>query len=159
MRPALLKWMVIMAALASLETLARAAPVPKDAKAIEACIATATPSRRDACIGIVANPCLDADTGTTAGMNGCLDREYVIWDAWLNRDYALYRNKLAEDGKALLKEVEQLFIALKDKRCAFDYAVNGGGTMYSTTNAQCRMDETARQWIWVRAHLDEMNGN
>lgn len=135
---------------------ALAAPASRDVQALEACIATAEPGQRDTCIGTVANPCLDADTNTTAGMNACLGREYAVWDAWLNRDYTAYLAQLDPDGKALLKEVELLFIALKDKRCAFDYALNGGGTLHSTTAANCRMTETAHQWIWVKAHLDEI---
>ena len=45
-------------------------------------------------------------------------------------------------------------VNLKDKRCGFDRAVMGGGSVYTITAAECAMQEAARQWLWISERLN-----
>jgi uncharacterized protein YecT (DUF1311 family) len=134
------------------------APTPADIKVIEGCLTKAATAKtsREACIGRVTDPCLDK-ADNTADQLACSDREFLVWDARLNRDYAKLISKLEPDAKAALREIEKLFIAMKAKKCEFDYVANGGGTMWSVTGAQCATEETARQSLWLADKIDMLS--
>ena len=142
------------AALLPAPSLAAEAPAPADAKVIDACLASAKASAgRAACIGRVSSPCLE-DAGTTAAMIACADRENRVWDARLNRDYPKLMALLPDEAKTLLRDIERAFVTAKSQRCGFDYVANGGGTMWSVSDAECEAEATARQWLWIADKID-----
>ncbi len=134
------------------------APRPADVKVIEGCLAKAATAKtsQEACIGRVYDPCL-GHADSTADQTACADREFVVWDARLNRDYVKLMSLLQPDAKAALRDIEKLFIATKSKKCEFDYIANGGGTLWSVTGAECAVTETAKQALWLADKIDMLS--
>lgn len=46
------------------------------------------------CIGLIADPCVDAPDATTASLVACHKREQVIWDGYLNQWYGKAQDNL-----------------------------------------------------------------
>jgi uncharacterized protein YecT (DUF1311 family) len=148
---------VLVLACATGAASAAEAPAPADVKVIENCLAKATTDKtsQEACIGRVSDLCRDAET--TADQIACTDREFVVWDARLNRDYVKLMALLEPDAKTALRDIEKLFIQTKSKKCEFDYIANGGGTMWSVTGAECTATETAKQALWLAEKIDMLS--
>ena len=110
----------------------------------------AAPRRAESCIGIVSAPCLQEEGHqSTAAMVDCYGREGIAWDDRLN---AAYKKALKSgDGGDVaegFRNVQRTWIAFRDAACAQPWTVYKG-TMANPMGAQCRMDLTARQAIWL----------
>lgn len=149
---------ILLAVLAAGPVRAADAPQAADVRAIEACVADAAKTHKppETCVGRVYGACVERES-TTAAMNACVDREFLVWDTRLNRAYDKLMGLLEPDAKPLLREIERLFISAKDKKCQFDYVANGGGTMWSTTGSECAAAETARQSLWLADKIDMLS--
>ncbi|MEO0486091.1 MAG: lysozyme inhibitor LprI family protein [Pseudomonadota bacterium] len=133
--------------------------------ATEACLAQAT-SLDDqlTCAGTSANACMEATPGgySTVGMGGCLDREYLWWDARLNASYqeALTAAKAVDadalpgprglpHAEASLRAMQRAWLPYRDALCAFEASKWGGGTGGGPAAIGCLLHETARQTLII----------
>lgn len=133
-------------------------PSAKDAAAIQSCL-KAKPQAQFNCVGVVADPCLERDdTKSTADKNACIDRELAVWDDILNETFRRLRDKLDEQQKTKLRDMQRAWIVSKEKTCAFywDYFQ---GTMASPMGSYCVNSETARRALFLRAFLEDAEDN
>jgi uncharacterized protein YecT (DUF1311 family) len=118
------------------------------------------------CIGIVADACLETDTGGTIGMMVCYSRESEVWDARLN---ASYREKTAASSKKVddltkapdeaeakhLRGVQTAWIPWRDATCEVLYA--NGAPLYGEDakieGVYCDMVLTARQALSLEGKM------
>jgi uncharacterized protein YecT (DUF1311 family) len=147
--------MVVAAGIGLLPAAAQTSrPTVKDTRAIEDCLKS-KPDAQERCIGIVSNPCLDLDaTKSTADQNACVDRERVVWDDILNETFRRLRDKLDDQQKAKLRDMQRAWITFRDTTCAFywDYFQ---GTMASPMSASCANKETARRALFLLGFLED----
>jgi uncharacterized protein YecT (DUF1311 family) len=147
-------------------------PPAFDAAPVDACLAenTGEDARPESCIGLAANACMEEPGGySTVGMGYCLTQELDHWDGLLNAAYAEVMAsareadaELAELGSAAekqepaLREMQRRWIAYRDAACVYERTLWGGGTGGSTGAAQCLLDLTARQALWLRGYQRQM---
>ena len=131
-----------------------------DAKAWMAAKA-AHPDKPDAasCIGVVSTPCLAAPSnGSTVAMADCLRRETAIWDERLNAAYKSWTSKCdSPDICEARRKVERAWLAYRDARCTLPHVEAQGGTIAIIEDADCLLDATARQAIWIEQHIGDTN--
>ena len=114
------------------------------------------------CVGTISRACMGEEEGgeTTRGMSTCLHSETVVWDEFLNREYALSMNwaKTAdEDDKPIfpefanraksLRDAQRAWIAFRDAECGFEYAIWGAGSMRHISGADCLLQMTADRTV------------
>jgi uncharacterized protein YecT (DUF1311 family) len=128
----------------------------EDSYAIQDCIKTKESNNEGAerCIGIVANPCLDAPEGqSTAGQAGCYRREQLVWDDILNETYRRLQESFTGKLKTQLRDVQRAWIESRKLQCGF-YADVIQGTLAIPTGASCFNTETARRAIYLLSILN-----
>ncbi len=127
-----------------------------DAKASMAAKA-ANPSKPDAasCIGVVSTPCLAVPTNvSTMAMADCLRRETAIWDECLNAAYKSWTSKCdSPDICEARRKLERAWLAYRDARCTLPHVEAQGGTIAIIEDADCLLDATARQAIWIEQRI------
>jgi len=155
---------VVASALAAAPACAESAkpdkPSPRDSAAIQSCIKSARggPQQRERCVGTIADPCAKRPGAeSTAGQVACADRELAVWDDILNESYRRLRDKLDEDQKVKLRDMQRAWIESRDRTCAFywDYFQ---GTMASPMTAFCSNRETARRALFLLGFLADAEG-
>ena len=130
----------------------------RDVAVIQSCLKS-KPQAQDSCIGIIADPCLEKDeTRSTADKNACTDRELAVWDDMLNDTFRRLRDKLDDQQKTKLRDMQRAWIAYKEKTCAFywDYYQ---GTMASPMSSYCVTKETARRALFLGGFLEDAESN
>jgi uncharacterized protein YecT (DUF1311 family) len=122
-------------------------------------------SAAESCIGIVADPCMQTDEGSsTYGMQGCIERELEVWDARLN---AAYKDAISSssdnglDAKANevviqnYRAVQRAWIPWRDATC--DVLHSDGIPIYGSQSkvdgAYCSMRLTAQQALRLEGAL------
>jgi uncharacterized protein YecT (DUF1311 family) len=126
-------------------------PSERDAAAVRACIKAANGDRRqqDACIGIIAAPCAEADdAASTADQVGCAVRELAVWDDLLNESFRRLRDTLDAKQRIKLRDMQRAWMETRDRMCAFYWDVFQG-TMAAPMTAFCRNRETARRALFL----------
>jgi uncharacterized protein YecT (DUF1311 family) len=132
-----------------------------------ACLNNAAASRPSAkidCVGASANACMAAtpDGSTTYGMGGCLDRELSFWDAMLNHNYQILRDKAratdaemrrigasVTDLEQTLRDMQRTWIAWRDATCDFERGQWGGGTGGGPATYACLLRLTGQQALYL----------
>jgi uncharacterized protein YecT (DUF1311 family) len=111
------------------------------------------------CIGLIADPCIDAPDATTASLVACHKREQVIWDDYLNKWYGEAQDKLTEDAAAgvALKTAQRSWIAYRDAKCAYWAKRYAGGTIVPVLVGDCERVETGRRALELRAIVDDLD--
>lgn len=124
------------------------------------------------CVGMAADECMGATSAgnSTVGMGACLGAELEFWDGELNAVYRALRQaearldaEVAEAGLEVapvepeLQEMQRAWIAYRDALCIYEYAKWQGGTGGGPAESSCRLHETARQALVLKARLDEMD--
>ena len=135
-------------------------PDPRNAAAVQNCLKAAKdkPQGGEACIGVVADPCLESDDArSTADMVKCSSREHAVWDAMLNRAYGRLRETLEPAQVTKLRDMQRAWIASRDKTCAFYWDFHQG-TMAVPMAAYCNLRETARRALFLRQFLGDDDG-
>jgi uncharacterized protein YecT (DUF1311 family) len=131
-------------------------PNPADVKTIDACLADAAKAKSDpdVCIGRVWNDCLGA-AQTTLAQRECSAREFLVWDAALNRDY-MQLEAFIIDGtaKQALRDAERAYAIAKLKKCTFERLAHKDDPASLVAASRCDVRETARQDLWL---LDQIN--
>ena len=135
-------------------------PNPRDSAAIQSCIKSARggPQQQERCVGTIADPCAKRPGAeSTTGQVACADRELAVWDDILNESYRRLRDKLDEDQKVKLRDMQRAWIESRDRTCAFywDYFQ---GTMASPMTAFCSNRETARRALFLLGFLADAEG-
>jgi len=72
--------------------------------------------------------CMDKSGGVTLNMNECINEEFKIQDARLNKAYKEIISELSPARKKQLQEAQRAWIKYRDANCAF-YADPDGGTV------------------------------
>jgi uncharacterized protein YecT (DUF1311 family) len=150
----------VAAAAARAESAKPDKPNPRDSAAIQSCIKSARggPQQQERCIGIIADPCAKRPGAeSTAGQVACADRELAVWDDILNESFRRLRDKLDDDQKVKLRDMQRAWIDSRDRTCAFywDYFQ---GTMASPMTAFCSNRETARRALFLLGFLADAEG-
>ena len=149
---------MILAAAASAASAQVKHPAADASKAIQDCIKTAAPAgtstdKAESCIGIVSTPCLSDDkTRSTADENACIDREQKVWDDILNETFRRLRDKLDDNQKEKLRDMQRAWIVSREKTCTF-YWDFFQGTMASPMSASCVNMETGRRALFLLGFL------
>ncbi|WP_378944004.1 lysozyme inhibitor LprI family protein [Paracoccus sp. R86501] len=139
-----------------------------DGVLVDACLTERTDAPLS-CAGKAADACIETDGGySTVGMNYCTARELDRWDGLLNGAYAklMAQSKAMDDEMAdlgsaapkqapLLQQMQRDWIAFRDAACSYEGSRWGGGTGAGPAGTRCMMIQTARQYIWLNAYLDE----
>ena len=119
------------------------------------------------CIGMGAAHCIQTEAGSsTVGLGYCFSEEFEQWDARLNRVYqALLVDQVQRDNdirdfnenlavaEERLRQMQRAWITYRDAACDWEYAQWGGGTGAGPASAQCMMELTARQTLFLEARL------
>src|SRR5262245_20760522 len=152
--------LVLAPAAARAESAKSEKPNPRDSAAVQSCIksARAGSQQQERCIGIIADPCAKRPGAeSTAGQVACADRELAVWDDILNETFRRLRDKLDEDQKVKLRDMQRAWIDSRDRTCAFywDYFQ---GTMASPMTAFCSNRETARRALFLLGFLADAEG-
>jgi uncharacterized protein YecT (DUF1311 family) len=106
------------------------------------------------CVGVVSTPCLQSADGSasTGNMAECVTREYRVWDEHLNAAYKQWTQSCSsgKDDKACAarRNFERGWIAYRDALCGLPDTQHGG-SFSSVEFADCMLNETARQAIWL----------
>ena len=136
-------------------------PDANDVKAIDACLANAAATKADpsSCIGHVSDSCIEK-ASTTPAVEECSNREALVWDAALNRDYAQLTKLLVEDGaKQALRDAERGFAVAKLTKCTFERIPHRNSPKAVAAAAQCAVRATARQDFWLIDQINAFKGN
>jgi uncharacterized protein YecT (DUF1311 family) len=132
-------------------------PGARDSAKVQSCIKSARggPQRQERCIGIIADPCLNRPQAqSTAGQVACADRELAVWDDILNETFRRLNDKLDEEQKIRLRDMQRAWIESRDRTCAF-YWDFYQGTMAHPMRAFCANRETARRAMFLLRFLVE----
>ncbi len=127
---------------------------------VEECLAIEAKAERDgtACVGRLADACLEKPEGlSTRGQVECIDRELVLWDKILNREYLMLRAALDDEQKVKLKEAQRTWIRLRDQDCYLPH-VFYRGTMAQPIGAYCSMKRTAQRALFLRKWRENKGG-
>jgi uncharacterized protein YecT (DUF1311 family) len=134
------------------------APSAKDVKAVQACLAAkgARPGNREACIGVVANPCIGKEEERAPSeVMECLERERLVWDQLLNSAFGKLRDGLDEDQRAKLREMQRSWVDTRDRTCGF-YHHYFQGSMANPMMANCNNRETARRALFLLGFSEDL---
>jgi uncharacterized protein YecT (DUF1311 family) len=94
----------------------------KASAAIESCVRSAGAKLRQAerCTESIAGPCLKRPGAqSTAAMVDCAAREAAVWDDILNETFRRLRDKLNDEQKNKLREMQRAWIESRDRSCGF----------------------------------------
>jgi len=139
--------------------LAQDKPSARASATIQDCVKTKSATGMgELCIGIVSSPCLERNAApSTADMVNCVAGERAVWDDILNETFRRLRDKLDDEQKAKLREMQRAWIASRDKTCAFywDYYQ---GTMATPMSAECVNRQTAERALFLLGFLNDAEG-
>lgn len=147
---------LIAAALSAYATQARAQDQGEPSNPVAACLASAQPDARRACIGVVAGPCMDEPAGfSTVGMINCFTRERDLWAAEAARLTALLRGRESPTQLAQLDAMLAAYEPWMRARCAYSASMNEGGSMARIVSAACVRTTNAELAIDLLERFDE----
>jgi uncharacterized protein YecT (DUF1311 family) len=132
----------------------------RDSKAIQSCIKSVKGSatKAERCIDTVADPCLKRPGAlSTAAMVECIGREAAVWDDILNETFRRLRDKLDEQQRVKLRDMQRAWIESRDRSCAF-YDDYHQGTIARPMTASCVNRETARRALFLLDFLNDAEG-
>lgn len=136
-----------------------ATPVRAETQALDpiaTCLATAEREDSRACIGVVAEPCMEEPAGvSTVGMINCFTRERELWEAEVTRLVALFRDQESQTQILLLNMMLASHEQWMRARCDHSASIFEGGSMAGIVAAACVRTTTAELAIDLRRRLDE----
>jgi len=136
------------------------APSSRDVTAIQKCIRAKTGRSWawENCIGIVSEPCSrDESSIPPAKVIACYGRERLVWDNILNDSFRRLREKLDDAQKVKMREMQQAWIASRDKTCNFFYDYYEG-SMANPMIAACEARETGRRALFLLGFVNDSEG-
>ena len=123
-------------------------PTPAEAQAIRTCAVRnaddVEAGARECLYKLLADACIEHSNQSNAAVIGCYEAELKIWDDLLNDNFKSLRAELDETQQGKLRDMQQAWIASRDRTCAFYYD-KIQGSMAGPMGAACRLRETARR--------------
>jgi uncharacterized protein YecT (DUF1311 family) len=151
----------LLALLAAPSALAQdSKPAARDIVAAQACIKAKTGRNWawENCLGVVSGKCLKNEASMPSSeVIACIQRETKVWNAILNETFRRLREKLDDAQRAKLREMQQAWIASRDRSCAFFYDYFEG-SMANPMIAACTSRETARRALFLLGFLNDAEG-
>ena len=146
-------------ALLASPALAQDKPNARASAAIQDCIKSKMATGvAETCIGIVSSPCLERNAApSTADMVNCVAGERAVWDDILNETFRRLRDRLDDEQKGKLRDMQRAWIASRDKTCAF-YWDFYQGTMAHPMRAECVNRQTAERALFLLGFLNDAKG-
>jgi len=135
-------------------------PSARDSAMIQKCIKTKTGRNWawESCIGVVSEPCTKDETAMpSTKVIACYDRERLVWDHILNDSFRRLRGKLDDTQNRKMREMQQAWIASRDKTCGFFYDYFEG-TMANPMIAACETRETGRRALFLLGFVNDAEG-
>jgi uncharacterized protein YecT (DUF1311 family) len=86
------------------------------------------------------SPCLKAAAGETGKMLDCINTEYQLQDALLNKNYKTLLAKQNNKRKKTLTEAQRAWIKFRDSHCAF--IADEDGQAAQVAAEECQLSET-----------------
>ena len=138
---------------------------------LESCYAVAEDGAHAACIGKMAESCMESEEGgySTLGMVYCTNAETQVWDRYLNREYKVTLDALkdmdADEAEFFpdfakraetLRAAQRAWIAFRDAECGLAYAMWGSGSMRNIAAVNCQLEMTAKRTLELRDLGSEM---
>jgi uncharacterized protein YecT (DUF1311 family) len=133
-------------------------PAAKDSAAIEKCIKAKTGRHWnwEKCIGLVSEPCSKNEgTMKPSDVVACADRERAVWDDILNASVRQLTAKLEAEQVSKLGDMQQAWMASRDKTCGFIYDYFEG-SMANPMIAHCISRATGMQALFLRGFADDV---
>lgn len=122
---------------------------------IDACLASATPETRRACIGRQSAACMETEGNeTTAGMVQCAQAERRVWEALRERQVATLRTSESPAQAALLDAELAEHARWASAHCAYEASIYEGGSLARVVAAGCLRDTIAEHYISLIARGD-----
>jgi uncharacterized protein YecT (DUF1311 family) len=87
----------------------------------------------------------------------CYGRERLVWDNILNDSFRRLREKLDDAQKVKMREMQQAWIASRDKTCNFFYDYYEG-SMANPMIAACEAHETGRRALFLLGFVNDSEG-
>jgi uncharacterized protein YecT (DUF1311 family) len=109
------------------------------------------------CIGLIADPCGDADQASTASIVACQERETRIWDAHLNGWFQDARAHLDSQAGPALQAAQRAWVTFRDAKCAMSEKIYEGGSIAAVMVGDCKLVETGRRALEMSAIDIEAN--
>lgn len=91
------------------------------------------------------------------GMVDCFNVEIETWDNLLNQYYKQAQTDLPDSEKKALRDVQRMWIKFRDLSCEFAYNSAGGGSIRNPLAADCILQKTAEQALWIMQWADREN--
>lgn len=129
-----------------------------DRQKIDQCLAAVTNAASDprACVGVVADPCLEALGGAAREeATTCMERETSIWTEHLQASVKELGTLLGKDAPASLTAVQESWVAYREQRCGFGTILYPESDFALVWRATCLLEETGRRAVEVGAILKE----
>jgi len=136
-----------------------AGPTAKDLEAVQTCLQAkgAHPSDREACIGVVANPCIgDEGAHAPSEIIACFAREQLVWDRLLNGAFDKLQKSLGDEQRKKLQEMQRSWLDTRERTCAFYYHYFQG-SMANPMMANCDNRETARRALFLLGFSEDLS--
>ena len=133
-------------------------PAPKDIKAVQTCLTAKGehPSDREACIGVVAKPCIGNEAARAPSeIIACFDREQVVWDRLLNGASGKLNDAFDEEQRTKLRDMQRSWQEARERTCAF-YFQYFRGSMANPMMANCNNRETARRALFLLGFSEDL---
>jgi uncharacterized protein YecT (DUF1311 family) len=150
--------LIFVALLGASPAMAQDKPAAKDSATIEKCVKTKTGRHWnwEKCIGLISEPCSKNEGSMTPPeVTACADRERAVWDDILNASVRQLTAKLDAEQVSKLREMQQAWIASRDKTCSFIYDYFEG-SMANPMIAHCMSRATGMQALFLRGFADEV---
>ncbi len=149
---------IFVAVLGASPALAQDKPAAKDSAAIEKCIKAKTGRHWnwEKCIGLISEPCSKNEASMKpTEVIACADRERAVWDDILNTSVGKLSARLDSEQVSKLREMQQAWMASRDKTCGFLYDYFEG-TMANPMIAHCMSRATGMQALFLRGFADDV---
>lgn len=137
-------------------TQARAQDAGPASNPVTACLANAAPEARNACIGLVGEPCMNEPQGaSTAGMVDCFARETEMWSGEVTRLTAQLRAQESPTQVAGLNAMLDANERWMRARCAYSGLIFEEGSLARVMTSACVRNTTAELTLDLLDRLDQ----
>ena len=110
------------------------------------------------CVGYAAEVCMasDEDGSSTLGAAACVRREATAWESRLNASYKKLMVKVGPNAREAYRRAERSWIGYRDAMCSLPAARLGTHDRVVPLTANCMLDQTARQALWLDAEIAQL---
>ncbi|UWQ98379.1 DUF1311 domain-containing protein [Rhodobacteraceae bacterium S2214] len=162
-----MKWIALVLAVAVSPASAQGSFEAYDPSILQVCLENNEMGGGDpsTCIGLGAAICIEGEAGSSNVSYGmCMSAEWQDWDDRLNEAYAIVLQQQREFGVHLrdvnpafpnpdevMRDMQRAWIKYRDLACDWERIQWAGGTGAGPAAAQCMLELTARQMLFLNA--------